>query len=217
MKTDQQVQRDVMNELRWEPSVIETHIGVSVNGGVVTLNGHVPSYGERSGAETAVKRVLGVRAIANELVVKLASDRTRNDEDIATACVNALRAHGAVPDDKIQVVVHGGWITIEGTVEWQYQRAAAGQALHNLIGIQGIANQIEVMPHASARKIKDDIEAALVRSAEIDAAHITVETTGDKVILRGQVRSLAEKNEAQHAAWSAPGVSEVENEILVAP
>ena len=100
---------------------------------------------------------------------------------------------------------------------WQYQRAAADQALHNLIGIQGIANQIEVMPHASARRIKDDIEAALVRSAEIDAAHITVETTGDKVILRGQVRSLAEKNEAQHAAWSAPGVSDVENEILVTP
>lgn len=215
MKTDQELKQDVTNELRWEPAVNEAHIGVSVKNGIVTLTGHVPTYGESYGAEKAAKRVFGVNAVANELDVKLASDTRITDEDIAKNCVSALRAHSSVPDNKLKLVVNNGWVTIEGTVDWQYQKTAAENAMRYLIGVCGITNNVMLTPRASAADVKQKIEAAFKRSAEIDSKRINVETLNGKVKLRGQVRSWAEKNEAQQAAWAAPGVMSVENDLVV--
>jgi osmotically-inducible protein OsmY len=215
MKTDQQLKQDITHELQWEPSVTETHIGVTVKNGIVTLSGHVPTWGEKYGSEKAVKRVAGVKAVANELDVKIASDRTRTDEDIAIACVNALRESSTVPDDAVKVMVSGGWVTLEGTVEWMYQREAAEKATCNIIGVRGLTNDILLTPRATSGNVKEEIEAAFKRSAEVDAKHIVVEARDGKVKLFGQVRSWSEKREAQHAAWAAPGVTSVENNLVV--
>lgn len=216
MRSDQQLKQDVTNELSWEPSVNETHIGVSVTGGVVTLSGHVRSYGEKYGAEKAAKRVLGVDAVANELDVKLAGDAKRSDADLAAACTAALHANAAVPQGKIKIIVDQAWVRLEGKVDWQYQKAAAETALRYLIGLRGITNLVEVKPHVSAVDVRTAIESAFKRSAEIDAKRIIVDTRNNKVILRGEVRSWNEKYEAQRAAWAAPGVAYVENELVVA-
>ncbi len=217
MKTDEQLKQDVVNELRWEPAVNETHVGVSVKDAIVTLSGHVPTYGEKHGAELAAKRVLGVKAVANELDIKLPSDQRRTDEDIAAACVSALHEHSAVPDDRLKLVVDGGWVTVEGTVDWQYQRAAAEEVLRYLIGVRGITNAITLRPRPSAGDIKECIEAAFKRSAGIDPTRISVETKDGKVILRGQVHSWAEENDVLQVVWSAPGVNAVENDLVVNP
>lgn len=213
--SDTDLQRDVLKELRWEPSVNPSHIGVSVKDGIVTLTGHVESYAEKYAAERVAKRVFGVKAVANELDVKLPGSRQRTDEDIAIAAVNALKANVSVPADKIKVTVRKGWIRLDGEVEWHYQKAAAEDAVRNLPGVVGVNNLITVKPHITPTEVKSKIEDAFLRTAHTDASRISVEVQGGKVILRGKVSSWAEKEKAEQTAWSAPGVSSVENLIEV--
>jgi osmotically-inducible protein OsmY len=213
--TDLELKKNVETELNWEPSVNAPQIGVSVKGGIVTLSGYSQSYWERYAAERAVERVAGVKAIVNELEVRLPSSSERTDEDIARAAVNALNWSIAVPDDRIKVKVSKGWITLEGTVNWQFQKKAAEKAVRDLTGVRGISNLIEVKPQVRISDVKDAIHNALKRSAEVDANNIAVDTEGDKVILRGTVKSWAERDEAERAAWRAPGVRSVENRITI--
>lgn len=217
MKTDLQLKQDVISELEWEPSVNAAHIGVSVSDGVVTLTGHVPSFAEKYAAEKGAKRVYGIKAVANELDVKLPNSSKRTDGDVAASCVKALKDNYAVPDEKIKVLVDSGWVTLEGEVEWQYQKDAAFSAIHYLTGVSGVSNSIRIKPRVTPADVKTKIEQALKRSAEADARRISVHAEGSKVILHGSVSSWTEKDEAGFAAWAAPGVAEVENDLIVTP
>jgi osmotically-inducible protein OsmY len=213
--TDLELKANVESELKWEPSVNAAEVGVAVKDGIVTLTGHVQSYWQKIAAERAAGRVSGVRAVVNELEIRLPTSSQRTDEDIARAALNALSWSVSVPADRIKVKVSKGWITLEGNVEWQYQKAAAEKVVRDLVGVKGVVNLIEVKPRASTAEVKAAIEAALKRSAEVDASNIQVEADGDKVILRGTVRSWAEREEAERAAWRAAGVRSVDNRITV--
>jgi osmotically-inducible protein OsmY len=215
--SDVELQREVMNELKFEPSVDAAHIGVAVNDGIVTLTGHVSSFAEKYAAENAAKRVYGVKAVANQIDVKLPGSSLRTDEEIAAAAVNALKSNILVPAEKIKVTVSKGWITLEGEVEWRYQRDAAENAVRYLPGVKGLFNLITIKPRVTPTEVKAKIDEALKRNAEMDARRIHVEVQGGKVILRGTVRSWAEKQEAELEAWGAPGVYSVENLITVQP
>jgi osmotically-inducible protein OsmY len=213
--TDAEIRKNVEAELSFEPSINASEIGVAVKDGIVTLTGRVDSYWEKIAAEEAATRVAGVKAVANELEIRLPFSSERTDEDIARAAVNRLEWTITVPKDRIKVKVSKGWVTLEGEVEWQFQKNAAEEAVRNLVGIKGVINHIVVKERPSTAEVKAKIEEALKRSAEVDASHITVETEGDKVILKGTVRSWFEREEAERAAWRAPGVRKVDNRIIV--
>ncbi len=213
--TDLELKKSVEEELNWEPSVNPAHIAVAAKDGIVTLAGRVESYIEKINAERAAARISGVKAVVNEIEVRLPNSSERTDEDIARAAVNALNWSISVPANRIKVKVSGGWVTLEGGVDWQFQRKAAENAVRGLIGVKGVSNLIEVKPQVSKTVVKTAIESALKRTVEADANRISVETDGDKVILRGNVRSWFEREEAERAAWSAPGVRTVDNRITV--
>ena len=215
-RSDNSLRDDVLLELKWDPKISSaSDIAVAVKDGVVTLSGFVPSFWEKDAAEKAVKRVYGVRGIANDIEVKLFWQRT--DPEIARAAVRELESHVSIPADRIKVTVKDGWVTLEGTVDWEYQKSLAESAMKKLKGVSGVTNKIQVTPKASEPEVKSKIEEALRRSAELDARRITVKIGGSTVNLYGSVSSWAERDEAERAAWSAPGTTMVENHILVNP
>jgi osmotically-inducible protein OsmY len=215
-RTDAEIQSDVLAELKWEPRVQPNEIGAVVKNGVVTLTGSVDSFAKKWAAEEAAHRVRGVKAVANDIEVRLTSAGERTDADVAAAVVRSLE-DAAIPIEKLDLTVSKGWVTLSGEVEWQYQKEDAERIVRRLAGVTGVTNLITVVPGAAASEIKKKIEEALVRSAETDAERMTVEVDGNAVILRGTVRSWAEREAAERVAWAAPGVAAVDNRITVSP
>jgi osmotically-inducible protein OsmY len=215
MKTDAQIQTDVMQELKWDPSITHEHIGVAVADGIVTLSGTVPSYIERSSAERAAQRVSGVKAVVEKIEVKVPGAYHRDDQDIAKAILDQFRWHTQIPDDVVKPRVENGWVELTGEVDWDYQRSAAENAIRNLTGVKGITNRITIKARvAQPFEIKSKIEEALKRAAEREADRIRIEVQGTRVVLSGKVRSFAELRDVRGAAFSAPGVTAVEDTNL---
>lgn len=216
MKTDLQLQQDVVEELKFEPSIREEEIGVAAKDGVVTLTGFVDSYVERFTAERVAERVGGVKAIADEIKVKLPGTHQRTDTEIAHAAVNALRWDIQVPDDRIKISVDAGWIALDGETDWQYQKRAAEDAVRNLTGVKGVSNLISVKPKkVSTFEVSQKIKDSLRRHAARDADKVTIEAKDGRVTLRGIVSSFTERKDAEHAAWQAQGVTSVDDQIAV--
>ena len=215
MKTDSQLQRDVIEELRWDPSVGRLEIGVACKDGVITLSGNVDSFSRKYSVVHAAERVSGVKAVAEELKVVLPTSYERSDTDVAHAVVQGLRWDVDVPDEGVKARVDGGWVWLEGEVEWQYQRSAAERAVRYLTGVKGVTNLITIKRRVSAPDVKQRIETAIRRHAEQDARNITVEAVDGQVTLRGTVRSWAERTDAENAAWAAPGVSKVVDHLSI--
>ncbi|MNJ95577.1 periplasmic protein [compost metagenome] len=215
MKSDLEIQKDVRDELGWEPSLNPSEIGVAVKDGVVTLSGEVDSYFKKQKAEKAVKRVKGVKAIAEDIQIGVSPSYQRSDTDIAIAILNALKWHTAVQEDKIQIKVEDGIVRLDGEVEWEYQRKNAKLAIENLNGVIAVINLITVKPKLASTNIVQKINEAFERNASIDAKRINVDVKGNKVILTGTVRSFTEKEDAEDAAWSAPGVLDVDSQLRV--
>lgn len=218
MRSDRHLQQDVIDELRYEPSLDEKEIGVNTRDGIVTMTGRVKNYAEKLSAVRAVERVLGVKAIVDELKVVPLKGTERTDVEIAQAAVRALDWEPSIPKDRVKAKIEAGWLTLEGKLDWQYQRAAAERAVHRLEGVRGVTNLIRVEPPVKAFDVRSKIAAALARSAALHAQEIKVETVDRTVMLRGTVHSWEDRREAEQAAWSAPGVSQVENDLtIIAP
>jgi osmotically-inducible protein OsmY len=217
MKTDAQLQHDVTEALNWEPSLNPAHIDVALRDGVVTLTGFVTSLTEKWTTEHVVKSVSGVKAVADDLEVRLPTENERTDSDIAHAAMIALEWNTSVPHDRITVTVRNGWVTLDGSVDWPYQKTTAEEAVRPLMGVKGVTNTLVVQPKVAATDISVKIAEAFRRNAALEAQKIWVETTGSRVILRGNLHSWMERAEAERIAASAPGVTEVENHISVTP
>lgn len=215
MKDDTQLKESVLEELEWEPSVDAAGIGVQVRDGVVTLTGHLASFAEKNAAEEAIRRIPGVKALAVEIDVRLPADAARTDGDIARAVANVLAWNTFVPVDRVQVTVEQGVVRLTGTVDWNYQRMAAERAVSGLLGVKNVINAISTRPQASREDLSARIKAAIERQAVNDAAQVTVAVAGSVVTLGGSLRTWAEREAAMNAAWSAPGVSSVVNNIRV--
>lgn len=217
MKNDLEIQQDVITELKWQPFLQAANIGVSVKNGIVTLSGTVDSYAQKMDAEKAVKKVTGVKAIAEDIQIGVSPALKKTDAEIAESVLNALKWHTAVPEQKITVKVEDGVVTLTGEVEWEYQRNSAKNAVSSLLGVRNVTNLISVKPKVTAFDVRTKITQALHRTATIDAERITIEVEAGKVRLHGKVRSFAEKEDIETAAWCAPGVSKVESYIEVEP
>tara|TARA_R110002012_G_scaffold160895_1_gene322879 strand:+ start:32557 stop:33225 length:669 start_codon:yes stop_codon:yes gene_type:complete len=215
MKTDSQIKEDVLDELKWQPNIDETQIGVIVENGVVTLSGVVNDYSKKIAAEKAAKSVRGVRAVAEDIEVMYGDTYKKTDKEIAKTVVHALEWNASVPDDKISIKVEDGWVYLSGEVQWSYQRNAAKKAIENVLGVKYVANNITLKQTVKATDIKEKIKKAFERAANIDAKNISVEVDGHTVTLKGIVHSLAEKDEARKTAYSSPGVYSVKNELKV--
>ena len=215
MRTDEDIQKDVLEELKWDMRVHPNEIGVSVKDGIVTLTAWVDSYLKKLAAQDAAHRVQGVTAVVNDIEVRLPGSAERTDADLAEAVLNALKWDAGIPAGKLDVTVSQGWVTLKGEVEYGFQKRDAERAVRYIAGIRGVSNLIIVKPAVSPANLKESIEKELIRNAETDAKRITVEVQGSTVILRGTARSYAEKKAAEDAAWAAPGVSEVDNRIVV--
>ncbi|HEU0302465.1 MAG TPA: BON domain-containing protein [Longimicrobium sp.] len=215
MKMPGELRTDVQDELAFEPSLDEAGIGVAVNDGVVTLTGHVKSYAEKRVAERAVKRVSGVHGVANDLVVNLWPAFRHDDTDVARAALHALRWNTWVPQDAVMVTVKDGWVTLEGSLPWQYQKLEAEKAVAHLQGVRGVTNGIAVQARVQPTQVERRVQSAFARAANLDARQVHVETSGGVVTLRGTVRSWAEHEDAERAAWSVAGVTAVRNDLEV--
>jgi osmotically-inducible protein OsmY len=215
--TDKDLKQNVQHALDWDPSIDPADIGVSADEGVVTLRGTVRTFAEKFEAERVALRIFGVKGVANDLTVHLPTMFERTDTEIAQAAVTALKSNIVVPAGDVTVTVSNGWITLNGNVEWQYQKDAAAQCVRSLFGVKGVSNTITVEPHVKPIEVRDKIEAAFKRSAEVDARRINVNASDGKVILSGNVRSYAERQEAERAAWAAPGVRQVEDRLAIVP
>jgi osmotically-inducible protein OsmY len=217
MRSDSEIERDVREELKWDPDLDAEDIAISVKDGVVTLAGFTKSYSDRLEAEYATKRVAGVHAVANDIEVRLPSIDQRPDPDIARDAIANLKAQLPISHDRIKFIVKDGWLTLEGAVDWQYQKTTAENAVRHVRGVKGVTNVISVKPKVEPTDIKRKILDAFKRNAEVDANRITIETHGSEVILKGTVRSWIEREEAERVAWSAPGITFVDDRIVVSP
>lgn len=215
--TDEDIQRDVLEELTWDIRVRPNEIGVVVKDGIVTLTGWVDSYLNKTAAQEDAHRVSGVRAVANDIEVRLPGSAERTDTDLARAALNALKWDAGIPTDKIDITVSQGWMTLKGAVDHFFQKRDAERAIERLSGVRGISNLLTVKPQPAPQDLKSQIQKALVRNAQTDASRITVEVQGSEVILRGTVSSYVEKKAADETAYSASGITEVDNRILVSP
>ena len=217
MKNDLEIQQDVINQLSWEPFLKASDIGVTVKNGIVTLTGQVDSYYKKISAEKAARKVAGVRAIAEDIQLRVSPYFIKTDAELAESVLNALKWHSAVDEEKLKIKVEDGVVTLDGEVEWEFQRTSARNAVSNLLGVRNVISNIVLKPKLTAIDIKAKISSAFHRTATIDAQNIEVEILGNKAILRGRVRSYAEKDDAESAAWSAPGIAYVDNKLELEP